>query len=51
MVEDVDKKGPEISNFIKTQEFNRLTERTFNAKMKEASKNFATKKQVSKKYT
>ena len=40
------KKIPDTSNFIATQEFNRLTKIIFHARMAEASKKLATKKQI-----
>ena len=44
--EEVDKMIPDTIEFIVTQDFNRLTKMNFTARMAEALKNFATKKQV-----
>ena len=43
-IEDVDKKRPDTSKFIKTHEFNRQTKTNLNARMAEVSKNLSIKR-------
>ena len=44
--EDVEKKIPDTSNFIETEDFNSLTKINFDTRIAEASKNLATTIQV-----
>ena len=46
LMQDVNKKIPDTNKFIETDEFSRLAEIHFNARIAEALKNLATKKQV-----
>ena len=45
-VTEIEDKIPDTTGFITTPEFIRLTELSFGARMKEVTKNFATKSKV-----